>query len=77
MKAFLRVRRETVVHERDFKERGLDNVKLQVKHANFAPEKDRAARRWIMRQETHYQRLGIYVAVGSALVAVAAIYLKK
>jgi hypothetical protein len=27
-----------------FKQRGIENVKLQIKRANFAPEKDEAAR---------------------------------
>jgi hypothetical protein len=47
MKSWLRVWREAMVYERDFKDRGLDNVKLQVLHANFAPERENAARRWI------------------------------
>ena len=67
----------TAAYERDFKDRGLDNVKLMVQHANFAPEKDKVARRWIRRQETSYQRLAIYVGVANALIAVAAIYFKK
>lgn len=63
--------------ERDFTDRGLDNVKIMVQHANFAPEKEKAARRWIRRQETFYQRLGICIGIAGVLVAVAAIYFKK
>jgi hypothetical protein len=77
MKAWLRARREAMVYERDFKARGLDNVKLQVKHANFAPEKDKAARHWIRRQETFFQRMGVCLTIAGLFVAMAAIYFKK
>jgi len=77
MKGWLQARHEVMVHERDFKDRGLDNVKLQVQHANFAPEKDRAARRWIRRQETFYQRIGVCLTIAALFVAIAAIYFKK
>jgi hypothetical protein len=38
MKSWLRARREAMIYERDFKDRGLDNVKLQVLHATL-PQK--------------------------------------
>jgi hypothetical protein len=62
MKAWVRARREAMNYELDFKDRGLENVKLQVLHANFAAEKDEAARRWIRRQDTFYQRITVYIA---------------
>jgi hypothetical protein len=77
MKSWLRVWREAMVYERDFKDRGLDNVKLQVLHANFAPEKDNAARRWIRRQETFYLRIGVYISIVGLFVSMAVIYFKK
>jgi hypothetical protein len=77
MKAWLRARREAMIYNRDFKDRGLDNVKLEVQLANFAPEKDKAARRWIRRQETFYQRIGACLTIAGLFVAIAAIYLKK
>ena len=47
--AWLQERRQARFYERDFKDRGLDNVKLQILHANFAPEKDKVARSWVRR----------------------------
>jgi len=32
---------------RDFEDRKLDNVKRQVAHANFAPDKHKQAQEWI------------------------------
>jgi hypothetical protein len=71
---FRRIDRE---HLNDFKERGLENLKVQMKHANFSPEKDKAARRWIRSQETFYQRVGVYLTIVGLIVAVAAIFFKK
>jgi hypothetical protein len=31
-------------YQDDFKRRGIENVKLKILHANFAPDKDAAAR---------------------------------
>jgi hypothetical protein len=76
MKSLLRKFRETRVYARDFRDRGLDNVKLQIKHANFSSEKDKAARRWIARQEAIWQRVGACATIAGVLVAIAAIYFK-
>ena len=75
--AWLQERRQARFYERDFKDRGLDNVKLQILRANFAPEKDKVARSWVRRQETFYQRIGVCLTIVSLLVAIAAIYFKK
>jgi hypothetical protein len=47
---------------RDFKERGLENVKLQILHGNFAGEKDKKARRWVTREEQKFPRRMFFVA---------------
>ena len=68
---------EARAYERNFKERGLENVKVQVRHSNFAPEKHKAAQRWIRKRETIYLRIGVYLTIISLIVAVAAIYFKR
>ena len=41
---------------RDFEDRKLDNVKRQVAHANFAPDKHKQAQEWIDEQEHRFDR---------------------
>jgi hypothetical protein len=43
--------RERRQWRREFKDRGVDNVRLMVSHSNFGEEKLRYARRWIRQQE--------------------------
>ena len=41
---------------RDFEDRKLDNVRRQVAHANFAPDKHKQAQEWIDEQEHRFGR---------------------
>lgn len=43
-------------NRRDFEERKLRNVKQQVEHANFAPDKHKHAQEWIDEQEHRFDR---------------------
>ncbi len=71
-------------YQDDFKQRGIENVKLKILHANFAPDKDVAARKWVAWQESKWQRrmfgLGVVaapIAAVAALTTAAGLYLKK
>jgi hypothetical protein len=64
-------------YEDDFKQRGIENVKLQIKHANFAPEKDEAARKWVESEEQKWPRRGFYLAIVTAIIALVGLYLKR
>jgi hypothetical protein len=43
-------------NRRDFEDRGLRNVRLQVANANFDPDKHRQAEEWIDEQEHVFDR---------------------
>jgi CHASE3 domain sensor protein len=49
-------------NRRDFEQRRLRNVRLQVVNANFAPDKHREAEEWIDEQENALVREQIAIA---------------
>jgi hypothetical protein len=67
-------------YDDDFRQCGIENVKLQIKHANFAPEKDEAARKWVAAEEQKWPRrqfqLAIVTATVMAIIAVVGLYLR-
>jgi hypothetical protein len=69
--------RRKLKHDGDFKQRGIEDVKLQIKHANFAPEKDEAARRWVAWEEQKWPRRMFYLGIVGTIIVVAGLYLKK
>jgi hypothetical protein len=64
--------RERRQWRREFKDRGVDNVRLMVSHSNFGEEKLRYARKWLARQG---RRVGAHplVLVFMGITAAAAV----
>jgi len=63
MGGWLKAWRVRAAYERDFRERGLENVRQQIKGAMFSPEKHRAAEKWIYREDHKYQRLALIIRI--------------
>jgi hypothetical protein len=62
-------------HLADFKERGVENVRLQILHANFSPEKHKDAEKWVYREDHRYQRRADTKSTIAIVVSLAAFIL--
>ena len=49
-------------HLKDFRERGVENVRLQIQHANFSLEKHADAAQWVYREDHKYPRRAVVFA---------------
>jgi hypothetical protein len=73
MGAWLKAWRKRAAYERDFRERGLENVRQQIKGAMFSPEKHQAAEKWVYREDHRYQRWALIFSATAVAISASAL----
>jgi hypothetical protein len=73
MMTWWQAHQKTATYNRDFRERGLENVRQQIKHSTFAPEKHKAAERWVNQEDHKHQRWALFLSAIAIAISASAL----